>query len=114
MAEPTSTTLGLAAGIGLAALLPGIDGNALVGAFAGAAFFVLSAKEHPILIRLAYMLISLVMGYLGAPEITGLGLFQETGVAACLAGACCVYLLQWVLDQLKKLDLVELYKRLRS
>lgn len=114
MAEPTSTTAGVAAaGIGLAAMLPGIDGNALIGAFAGASFFVLSAKEHPVLIRLAYMAISLIMGYLGAPEITGQTFIQESGVAACIAGAFCVYLLQKTLDQLNKLDLIELYKRLK-
>lgn len=115
MAEPTSTTAGVAAiWIGLAALLPGIDGNALIGAFAGATFFVLSAKEHPVLIRLAYMAISLIMGYLGAPEITGQTFIQETGVAACLAGASCVYALQRLTDQLKKLDLIEFFKRLKS
>ncbi|MGB1239879.1 MAG: putative holin, partial [Pseudomonadales bacterium] len=41
MAEPSSTSSALATGgIGLAAILPGIDGGILIGAFAGAALFV--------------------------------------------------------------------------
>lgn len=116
MAEPTSTAMGTAAiGVGLAALLPGIDGNALIGAFAGATFFVLPAHEHPLLTRAIYMLISIVMGYIGAPEITDLTFIKETGVAACIAGASCVYIPQQLRDRLNgKLDLVELLKRLRS
>ena len=70
MAEPTSLSgAPLAAGVGLAALLPGVDGNALIGAFAGATLFVVSAKSLPIWQRLVYLLISIIAGYLAASVI---------------------------------------------
>jgi len=43
MAEPSTTTLAaVSAGIGFASLFPGIDGNALIGAFTGAALVVVT------------------------------------------------------------------------
>lgn len=55
MAEPSTTTLVVtAAGIGLSSLFPGIDGNALIGAFAGATLVAISSKNLPILQRMAW------------------------------------------------------------
>ena len=45
MAEPsTAATAVLSTTIALASFLPGIDGNALIGAFAGATLFVMTSK----------------------------------------------------------------------
>lgn len=41
-----------AAGVSLAALTPGIDGNGLIGAFAGAALVARSSREPRIIARL--------------------------------------------------------------
>ncbi|OOA77306.1 putative holin, partial [Burkholderia cenocepacia] len=72
MAEPNLTTAAmLSTAIGVAGLAPGIDGNALIGAFTGAALVVVTSKEIGVARRAAYLLISLVMGYLAAPEIVG-------------------------------------------
>ena len=91
MAEPSTTgTLVVTAGIGLASFFPGIDGNALVGAFAGATLFVLSAKELNLITRLLYLMISLIMGYIAAPEIVANSPIQESGVAGFLAGVLCI------------------------
>ncbi|MCL1561825.1 putative holin, partial [Xanthomonas nasturtii] len=50
MTEPTSVSSGflIATGVGLASVLPGIDGDALIGAFAGGALFVVSAAKQPL------------------------------------------------------------------
>ncbi|MGO4703826.1 putative holin [Dyella sp. 2RAB6] len=57
MAEPTTTSTTLAglaaAGVSVASLLPGMDGNAIVGAFAGAALMALHARDIGIPKRLA-------------------------------------------------------------
>ncbi len=116
MAEPTSTTAAagsLLVSLGLASLLPGIDGNALIGAFAGATLFVLSANEYSLLTRLGYMAVSLVMGYLSAPEITARLPIEETGVAAFIAGLSCVYLGLKLQDQIKAINLTELIERMK-
>lgn len=115
MAEPTSTTVAgsLLASVGLATLLPGVDGNALIGAFAGATLFVVSANEYSVITRLIYMLISLVMGYMSAPEITARLPISETGVAAFLAGLSCVYLGLKIQDQIKAISLTELIERMK-
>lgn len=107
MAEPTSlsSVAPLAAGVGLAALLPGIDGNALVGAFAGATLFVVSAKSLPIWQRVVYLAISVVAGYLAAPDIArGLPVFS-TGVAAFVAAAVAITATLALIEKSKTFDL---------
>lgn len=59
----------IATGVGLASVLPGIDGDALIGAFAGGALFVVSAAKQPLLARLIYFPVSVIAGYQLAPEI---------------------------------------------
>ncbi|RZS80662.1 putative holin [Pigmentiphaga kullae] len=114
MAEPTSTATGIlavAAGAGLATLVPGVDGNALIGAFAGAAMVALSSKEPRVLARLAYALISLVVGYLTAPDITHLTPIRESGVAAFLAAATAVAVVQIGIDKLRAFDIASIWRR---
>ena len=57
MTEP-AMAMAAAASLGVAASLPGVDGNALIGAFAGATLFVVSSKELPIWRRLAYTMLA--------------------------------------------------------
>jgi hypothetical protein len=92
MTEPTSLTgtAMLATGVGLASLLPGIDGDALVGAFAGGTLFVVSAKNLPIWKRLVYLGISVVAGYYAAPDVLRWLPIQSAGVAAFAAAACAI------------------------
>ena len=94
MAEPSTTTLVVttAAGIGLSSLFPGIDGNALIGAFAGAALVAISSKNLAVLQRLAYMAISLAIGYLAAPEVISNTPLKQSGVAAFFASAAAIAL----------------------
>src|SRR5579864_2587959 len=91
MAEPnTATAFAITMTIGLADLAPGIDGNALVGSFAGAALMVITSKEVSTIKRIAYLLISLVMGYLAAPEIVQATPIRSTGVASFFAAALVI------------------------
>jgi len=106
MAEPTSLSgAPLAAGVGLAALLPGVDGNALIGAFAGATLFVVSAKSLPIWQRLVYLLISIIAGYLAAPDIARSLPVLSTGVAAFGASAVGITVTLALIEKSRNFDL---------
>ncbi|WP_421865102.1 putative holin [Motiliproteus sp.] len=103
-----------ATGLSLASILPGIDGNALIGSFAGATLFVMSAKELGAATRIGYLLISLIMGYLAAPEIVRITFIQESGVAGFLSGVLCITLTLQLTKRLESTDLVTLLSQLRG
>ncbi|KWC22760.1 hypothetical protein WL48_18760 [Burkholderia ubonensis] len=112
MAEPNTTTAAaLSAAIGIAGLAPGIDGNALIGAFTGAALVVVTSKDIGIGRRAAYMLISLVMGYLAAPEIVSATPIHSTGVAAFFAAALVITVTLQLIDRVKSFDLLSLFRK---
>ncbi|WP_447529801.1 putative holin [Vreelandella sp. TE19] len=106
MAEPS--TMAAAGTASLAAvvigLLPGIDANAVVGAFCGATLFVISAKELGLLERLAYLFISFCVGYLGGPATLG-GMLEHSAVAAFIASAVSVTAGLRAIEGVKTLDL---------
>lgn len=108
MTEPTSTSavvVATATGIGLTALFPNVDGNALIGSFAGAILFFLISKEPRLLSRVSYAFVSVVMGYFFAPELIKKGYFQEMAVAAFLASTCVVTVTIALLDKVKTIDI---------
>lgn len=114
MAEPGTTTATAAAsalGLGLASLFPGIDGNALIGAFAGAVLVVVTSKDLGIGKRFAYLLISLVMGYLGAPEIMQRTPIGSSGVAAFFAAALTIVVTLQLIERLKSFDLLAMFRK---
>lgn len=113
MAEPTSTTTAVAAaaGISFASLFPGIDGNALIGAFAGATLFVVSSKDLTTMQRIAYLFISLIIGYQGAAEIIAVTPLRSTGIAAFVAAAIAIILALQLMERLKSVDLMALLKK---
>ncbi len=112
MAEPNTTTAAvLSAAIGVAGLAPGIDGNALIGAFTGAALVVVTSKEIGVFTRIAYMLISLVMGYIAAPEIVNVTPIHSTGVAGFFAAALVITVTLQLIDRLKSADLLAFLKK---
>jgi len=113
MAEPTTTTtiLALATGVTLSALLPGVDGNAIVGAFAGAALMALHARDVSMLSRVVYLLISWVMGYIAAPEIVRQTPVEESGVAAFLAAALVIAVTVQLIERVKSIDLTSWFRR---
>ncbi|MCP1116954.1 putative holin [Robbsia andropogonis] len=111
MPEPNTTTLSLSTAIGLTALAPCVDGNALIGAFAGAGLVVVTSRELGVLRRITYLLISLAMGYLAAPEVVEHTPVNSTGVAAFFAAALVIALTLQLIDKVKALDLASFFRR---
>lgn len=112
MTEPTTSTLiPVAAGMGLAALLPGIDGDALLGAFAGATLFVVSAQSLSLWRRIVYLLISMVAGYLAANDVLAWFPLKSSGVAAFMASAIAVTVMLAVIKQCEQIDFKRLFGR---
>lgn len=106
MAEPTTTsTIALVAtGVSIATLIPGIDGNAIIGAFAGAALMALHAREVSMLSRIAYFGISWIMGYLAAPMAMRQIHLQESGVASFIAAAIIIALTVQLIERIKTIN----------
>ena len=59
----------------------------------------------------AYLLISLVMGYLAAPEIVGATPIHSTGVAAFFAAALVIAVTLQLIERVKTLDLLALFRK---
>jgi hypothetical protein len=111
MEELTTTTLTkllAAMGFSLFSVFTGLDGSALIGAFAGAALFVITSRDVGPWYRLAYLLISLVMGYLLAPEIIAHSFVEQTAVAAFIGGVLCVTIALVAIEKIKQIDIVAL------
>ncbi|QIY78333.1 putative holin [Chromobacterium violaceum] len=104
MAEPvsstaTSATLATVAGLALA---PGIDAAVVLGAFAGAAVFVLSSDSLSLAKKAGFFLVSFIAGCLAAVSVAGavahwLAVAISPGVCSMLAAALAVKLLQWLI-----------------
>lgn len=97
MSEPSGVVVAGALGVSAAGLFAGVDGNAATGALCGALMFFMVRDELPMLSRMVYFLISLVMGYLFSPALTefsmwGIRPFVYSGPAAFGASALVVTL----------------------
>lgn len=97
MAEPGSTSLAVAGGVGagLAGFLAGINGEAAVGALCGSLLYFAVTQELPLPRRMMFFAISFVMGYLFAPamakaQLFGIGPIDLPGPAAFIASALVV------------------------
>jgi len=91
MAEPaSSTTLAVTAGLGVAALMPFIDGNALLGATLGAALIASTKRDLRWWQRLLSLLISVGAGYVLASEVINQTPIRSTAAAAFFASVCAV------------------------
>ncbi|MDR6500219.1 hypothetical protein J2785_003375 [Burkholderia ambifaria] len=99
------------AAVSLASCASGIDGDALLGAFAGATLVVVTSKNLGIAKRVAYMLISLAMGYLAAPEIIAVMPIQSMGVAAFIAAALVITVASTLIDGVQGMDRFALFRR---
>ncbi len=103
MAEPiaTSTTTAIAlTSVGAITLLPGVDAATVLGAFAGAAVFVLNSDDMSTPKKLAFLVLSIVAGCLAAPLAAALiakvlptDAEVSHGVGALVASAVLVKLL---------------------
>lgn len=112
MAEPSTTAVAAGtAGLTLASLLIGLDVSALIGAFAGASLFVVSARELSIIERLIYLLISILMGYLVGPTLARhfWPSWDTTALPAFLTAVAVVTFSLRVIEGVKSLDISRLF-----
>ena len=104
MAEPsTVAVVAVPAVVGTtaAAMLPGVDLNAVIGAMAGALFFVAWARDlHP-MARIAYLITSWIGGYFAAVEAVVQSFTRYSGLPALLSAALIVTALISVLEWIK-------------
>lgn len=89
------TTAGASAAIGatgitLASFFSGLDLSSVVGAFGGAFFFILFAKEISAWQRMGYLVVGWIGGYFGAAELMSLAWTQTSGFSSFLSGLFCV------------------------
>jgi len=112
--EPTSSaaSAGFYLGaIAITSIMPGVNGDALIGAFAGAVVFAVHAKDTSIAKRLIYMVVSFVIGYFAAPEVMRLSGLQSFTIAAFAASATVVTAALAGIEKIKAFDLSTLWKR---
>lgn len=112
--EPTSSAVsaGLAFGtVALTSMLPGVNGDALIGAFAGAVVFAMHTKDVALVKRLVYMVVSFVVGYLAAPEVMHWTGLRSDSVSAFAASALIVTAALAGIDKIKAFDITSLWKR---
>ncbi|MDR3429677.1 putative holin [Silvimonas sp.] len=112
MSEPvTNTALAvLLTGASLASVIAGVDGDALLCAAAGATLFTISAKELPGWRRALYLIISLVVGYVGASEMVRLTPIKSTGAAAFLLSLLVVTVSLGLIERARTFDFAGLFK----
>lgn len=115
MAEPASTTVATAAvtGVSLLALFPGLDASAVLGAFAGAAVFVMSSNELGTLKKLAFLALAFLAGLIAAPIAAALlatvmpdRIQVSAGVGALLASALVVKVLIHLINKADDLSIL--------
>lgn len=112
--EPTSSaaSAGIALGaVAITSILPGVNGDALIGAFAGAVVFALHAKDLTIIKRLVYMVVSILLGYMGAGEVMHWTGIQSSTIAAFTASALIVTAALAGIDKIRQFDITSLWKK---
>ena len=114
MVEPTSSASYAATAMGAVAItsiLPGVNGDALIGAFAGAVVFALHAKDLSMTKRLVYMAVSILLGYAGAEEVMRHSGVQSYTIASFALSAVIVTLALAGIDRIRNFDITSFWKR---
>lgn len=115
MAEPTSSTAAMAmAGLGLASLMPWIDGDALMGASLGAALVAYNKTGLGALERVGALIFSACCGYFLAPEIIALTPVTMTVGAGFVGALATVPVSLKVMEYIEGLELSSLIDRLKG
>ena len=108
MAEPTSSSVVVAtaaAGVGLATVMPNMDGNALFGAIIGAALIALNQKDLKAWQRLLGLLVSVGAGYVSAGEIVAQTPITQTGPGGFVGAILVVPIALKVLAVVERMEL---------
>ncbi|HWW99265.1 putative holin [Collimonas sp.] len=103
-ASSPERTAGNTAKVGLLALFLEVDSAALAGAFSGASLVALNNKST-LFLRIAYLMISMIIGYLAAPEILAQTPLSQSGVAAFLASAVAIAVVLQLWELIRKIEL---------
>jgi len=74
----------------IATMFPGVDLSAVIGAFGGAFFFILFAKDIAAWQRAGYLVVGWIGGYFGAAEMLSLAWTRTSGFSSFVAGLLCV------------------------
>jgi hypothetical protein len=72
---------------------------------------VVSSKDLSLATRLVYMVISMIAGYLAAPDMVNLTPIRSTGVAAFFAAALAIAVTLQLIERMKTFDLLALFKK---
>ena len=115
MTEPnTLITAAAATGISFGSMMLGMDAETAIGALAGATIFVASEKDiHPVM-RVVYLLVSVIFGYLAAPEIIENSWITTPAVAGFTGGLLGVTASQLVLKHINNGDIGSLFRGLKK
>jgi hypothetical protein len=111
MSDPASTTAIVAtagAGVGLATLMPTLDGNALFGAIIGAGLIALNQKDLKPWQRILGLLVSVGSGYVSASEIVAQSPITQTGPGGFVGAIVVVPIALKVLELIEKTDFAAL------
>lgn len=114
MAEPTSTAaiaLTTGAGVGLASLMPWVDGNALMGAVLGAALVALAKKDLKPWQRIGSLLFSALVGYLLSGEVVAQTPLTDTATGGFYGAIFIVPIALKLMAWVDKIDTEALIKR---
>lgn len=109
MPEPTSTggiSYAIAAVLAVifGSQFPIIDPETLIGAVGGGIVFVMFDNTFTILKRLFGMVVSILIGYIGAPELMAHTPIQTPGIAAFIISACLIVATVLILGKIKSGD----------
>jgi len=85
----TQLTVGVA-GVGVASVFPGLDLAAVIGAFGGAFFFILFAKDIAAWQRAGYLVVGWIGGYMASAELLSLAWTRTSGFSSFISGLLCV------------------------
>ena len=102
MTDISSGTIAAAGlgGVSAASLIPGVDLEAVIGAFAGALFFMVMSKDLSWKARAANFLFSWIGGYFFAAEVVAREWATTSALPALLGGrfivAFCVSIMEFV------------------
>lgn len=97
--------------VSVTSLLNGIDADALIGAFAGAALVVATSQDRSLTKRIAYMGISWIVGYLAAPEVVRTTAIRSTGVAGFLAAALAITVTLQLIERIRAWDIRAFFRK---
>lgn len=115
MAEPTSSAAAAAmAGLGLASLLPWVDGSALMGASLGAALVAYSKSDLSALQRVGALIFSALCGYFMAPEIIAQTPVTMTAAAGFVGAIIIVPISLKAIEHIESMDISGLIERFKG